>query len=72
MPLVWRLNPLQLLKDCGYTTYRIREEKIFAQSTLAKLRHEEPIAWSELEKLCQLTGKSPGKLIAFVKNKPSE
>ena len=71
MPLVWRVNPLQLLKDNGYTTYRLRKENLFAQSTIGKFKYEQPVSWPELEKLCRLTGKNPGKLIEYVKEKPS-
>ena len=70
MPLRWRLNPLQLLKDHGYTTYRMRKERLFSQSTIRKLRYEEPISWQELEKVCRCTGKSPGKLIEYVEDRP--
>jgi len=70
MPLRWRVNPLQLLKDSGYTTYRIRKENLFAQSTVGKLLKEEPISWQELEKVCKYTGKNPGKLIEYVEDRP--
>ena len=68
MPLHWRVNPLQLLKEHGYSTYRIRKENIFAQSTVMKLKNEQPISWSDFETICRLTGKSPGKLIEFIKD----
>lgn len=67
MPLQWRLNALDLLKENGYTTYRIRKEKIFSESSVQNFRHNKPVSWNDLESLCRLTGKQPGKLIEFVK-----
>ena len=68
MPLRWRLNPLELLIANGYSTYRLRKEKIVAQSTIAKLKAEKPVPWENIELVCRLTGKSPGKLIEYVKD----
>ena len=69
MPLVWRCDVIQLLKEKGYTTYRIREENILPQSSMQKIREGKMISPSGIEVLCELTGKQPGKLIAYVKEK---
>lgn len=67
MPLQWRANALELLKENGYSTYRIRKEKIFSESSVQHLRHSKPVSWNDLETVCRLTNKQPGKLIEFVK-----
>ena len=72
MPFVWRVEPLQLLKDCGYSTYRLRKENIFAQSTVQKMRHKEPISLQEMDTFCTLTGKSIGKVLLHVKPEKNE
>ena len=69
MPIVWRLNPAELLKEHGYTSYRIRKEKIFGQQSYANLCRLEPVSFEALGKICELTGKQPGKLIAYVPEK---
>lgn len=69
MPLEWRVDVLQLLKDAGYSTYRIRKENIFAQSTLQNFRMKNPvISWRDLETICRLTNKQPGKLLIYIKD----
>lgn len=68
MPLQWRVDPLRLLKESGYSTYRIRKENLFTQTAVGRFRRKEWVAWSDLEKLCQLTGKQPGKLLEYVKD----
>lgn len=71
MGLEWRVDVLSLLKEHGYTTYRLRKEKIFAESTVQKLRNKELINWQDVEKICEITGKQPGKLIWYVKKTDS-
>ena len=36
--MTFKINVLQALKDKGYSTYRIKNEKLLSQSTLQKLR----------------------------------
>lgn len=69
MGLEWRVDVLALLKENGYSTYRLRKDKIFAESTVQKLRNKELINWQDVETICRITGKQPGKLIWYVKEK---
>ena len=66
MPIVYRQDVLQSLKDAGYSTYRIRKNKIMGEATLQKLRKGEPISWDMLAALCHLLNRQPGDLIAYV------
>ena len=69
MSLEWRVDVLALLKENGYTTYRIRKEKILSESTVQNLRNKTHIiSWRDLETICRLTGKQPGKLMWYVKD----
>lgn len=72
MPLRWRVNVLELLKENGYSTYRIRKERIFAESSVQNFRHGRQASWNDLETICRLTNKQPGKLIEFVKDDPKQ
>ena len=60
MALRWRANALELLKEKGYSTYRIRMDKIFSESSVQNLRHQCPTSWHDIETVCRLTGKQPG------------
>lgn len=64
--LVYKLDILAALKNNGYTTYRIKKEKILSESTLQKFRHKEGISWSNLDALCSLLQCQPGDLIAYI------
>lgn len=72
MPFIWRVDPMSLLKECGYSTYRIRKEKVFSQSTVQKLRHNQMISLQEIDTICTITGKSIGKLIEHVESTDEE
>ena len=67
MPLVYKIDILQALKDKGYTTYKLRKESSLSESTLQKLRNNEGVAWKNLETLCELLECQPADLIEYVK-----
>ncbi len=43
MPLVYKIDVMQALKDKGYTTYKLRNEKLLSESTLQKLRNNKTL-----------------------------
>ena len=67
MPLVYKIDVLQALKDKGYTTYKLRKESSLSESTLQKLRNNGGVAWKNLETLCELLECQPADLIEYVK-----
>ena len=54
MPLVYKIDVLNALKEKGYNTNRLRKENILAESTLQKLREKKPISWVNIAKICNL------------------
>ena len=66
MPLQFRIDAVAALKEKGYTTYRIRREKLLSESTVQKLRDGKGISWDSLEVLCRLLQCQPGDLIEYV------
>lgn len=69
MPFVWKVDPLKLLKEHGYTTYRIRKEKIFCESSVQKMRKMIPISLRDMDTLCTLTDNPIENLIVHTKEK---
>ena len=67
MPLVYKMDVLQALKDKGFTTYKLRHDKLLSESTLQKLRTNKGIAWENIETLCKLLDCQPSDLIEYVK-----
>ena len=68
MPLQFKVNILEALKEKGYTTYTLRKENILSQSTLQKLREGKGLAWENIERICGLLDCQPGDLIEYVKD----
>jgi putative transcriptional regulator len=54
------------LKKKGYSSTRIREEKLIGQSYLQQLRRGELVSWKTLDTICSLLECQPGDLIEYV------
>ena len=67
MPLKFKIDILEALKEKGYSSYTLRKENILSQSTIQKLREGKGLAWDNIERLCSLLDCQPGDLIEFVK-----
>lgn len=67
MPIVYKINVLQALKEKGYNTNKIRKEKIMGEAMLQKLREGRMVSWATFETLCELLDCQPADLIAYEK-----
>lgn len=47
-------NILQKLKAAGYSAKRIRQENIFPESVLTRLRNNKPVSTETLDKICNI------------------
>lgn len=65
MPIKYKIDVLAALKEKGFTTYRIRQEKILSESTVQKLRQGLGVSWDNLEMLCKLLECQPGDIIEY-------
>lgn len=60
-------NILEKLREAGYTTYRIRKEKILPESVVHRLRAGKTITTDTLDTICNLLDCQPVDLIEFKK-----
>ena len=65
MPLTYNIDVLEALKQNGYSTYRIRKEKLIGESTLQKIRQGLPVSLENIETLCRLLHCQPGDIIRY-------
>ena len=65
MPLRYKIDVLNALKEKGYNTSKIRTEGLLSQSTLQKFRQQQGVSWENLETLCRLLECQPGNLIEY-------
>ena len=65
--LRYKMNVLATLKEAGYTTGRIRSEKIMGEQMLQKIRKgDEMPSWGTIEILCRLLNCQPGDIVEYV------
>ncbi len=67
MPIIYKFDVLQALKEHGYNTNRLRKEKLLAEGVLQALREGRAISFVNLEKLCDLLECQPGDLLEYVR-----
>lgn len=72
MPMKYKTDVLSELKNKGFSTYKIRKEKIFGEGTLQNFRLGLPIDWKVIEKLCALLECQPGDILEFVPDSSDE
>lgn len=63
--IVYKMDVLRHLKRAGYTTYRLRDEKLMSESTIQKLRKGEIVAMSNLDTICALLSCQPDDVIGY-------
>lgn len=57
------------LKNQGISTYFLRQNRIIGESTLTKLRNNEPVSITTIDRLCNLLNCQPGDLLTHVPEK---
>ena len=62
----YKINVISALKEAGYSTYKLRKEKILAESTLQKFRNNEMVSWENISTICKLLNCQPGDLMEYV------
>lgn len=72
MPIKYKIDILAALKTAGYSTYKIRKDKIFAESTLQQFRNNEIVSTEQLSKLCKLLNCQPGDILEYVPEENQE
>lgn len=65
--IVYKIDVLEALKAAGYTSYRLRQEKIIGESMLQKIRQGGMMSWETLSKVCGMLDCQPGDLIEYKK-----
>ena len=63
--IVWKIDVLQALREKGYIPNRMRQEKIFGEATIQKMRRGQIVSWAEFDRLCRLLDLQPGDLIEY-------
>lgn len=63
MPITYKIDVLTALKEKGYTTYKLRKEKLLGEATIQKLRKQEPVSWDNISTICTLLNCQVGDIL---------
>ena len=66
MPVKYKIDVLAALKDKGYTSYKLRNEKLLGEATMTRLRRNQSVSYDVLGKLCELLGCQVGDILEYV------
>lgn len=72
MAIRYKVDVLEELKKKGYSSTKIRNDKLIGQSYLQQLRHNELVSWKTLDTICGLLDCQPGDLIEWVKEEEDD
>jgi putative transcriptional regulator len=66
----YKIDILSTLKEIGYSTYKIKQEKIFNQSQLQQIRDHKLLTQEALNKVCTLLNCQPGDILEYIPDPP--
>ena len=66
MSIKYKIDVLSALKKAGFSTTRIRNEKLIGQSYLQQIRNGEIVSTACLDKICELLKCQPGDILEYV------
>ena len=63
MSFRYKVNVMDKLKEKGYSSTKLRKEKLLGESYMSQLRHGDMVSWAALDTICTLLECQPGDLI---------
>lgn len=64
--LKYKIDILGALKEKGYTSYKIRKDKLIGEAQLTKIRNGEIASKETLNTICKLLACQPGDILEYV------
>jgi len=65
MPVIYKMDVLSKLKDAGYSTYRLRKDKLIGEAMIQKIREGKLCSWDTISTICELLHCQPGDIVAY-------
>lgn len=64
----YKIDILTELKKAGFSTYKIRKDKIIGEATLQQLRNNKLVSWETINIICNLLNCQPGDILIHEKD----
>ena len=69
MAIQYKVDLLAALKAAGYSSYRLRKEKLLGEATIQRIRQGEPVSWENISTICKLMACQTGDFLEYVPDK---
>ena len=63
MPITYKVDVLAMLREKGYSSYKLRKDKVLGERTIQQLREGQPVSWEVICKICGLLGCDVGDIL---------
>lgn len=54
MAVIYKIDVLKSLKEKGYSTARLRKDKLMGEATIQKIREGQLVSWANIDTICTL------------------
>ena len=68
MPVCYKIDVLAALKAAGYSTYKLRKDKLLSESTIQALRTGDLVSWENISRICDMLDCQPGDILKHEKD----
>ena len=65
MAVCYKIDIIAALKEKGYTTYKIRKDKVFSENTLQAFRTGKMVSFETIGKLCEMLECDVGDILEY-------
>ena len=64
--LRYKIDILEKLKEIGYSTYKLRKDKLIGEAQIQKIRNGELASKETLNTICKLLNCQPGEILEYI------
>lgn len=72
MAIQFKRNIMEALKEAGYSSARLRTEKLMGESYMTQLRRGELVSWATINTICRLLQCQPGDILEYKEESSAE
>ena len=67
--ITYKIDVMETLKEAGYTTTRLRKEKLLGENAIQAIRENKMVGINSLDKICALLDMQPGNIVKYIEEK---
>ena len=65
MPVRFKVDVLAELKKKGFSSYKMRQERLMGEATIQQLRKGELVSWENIGRNCAMLDCQPGDILEY-------